>query len=233
MVGDDRSRSLGGDAARNAAASIEEAIRSALDQTAAGADRRVDDGSDDDTATIAAGLDERRVVHRHEHRGIGASRDAGLALADTDLIAFLDATTCGLPRKLELQLAALAEHPQFDAGVLPVRRVPRRRHPRGRRRQTTAAWPGGPVGVRALLRRSVIERVGPFTASPLGDWVRWWRPAIGIAEHIVPEVLWRRRIHGLNNSHARADDGRTYLALVRAHRREVIAARRGGEEPPT
>lgn len=222
--------------ARNAARFIEEAIRSALDQTAAPARIVVvDDGSDDDTATIAAGLDERVVVHRHEHRGIGASRDAGLALADTDLIAFLDADDVWLPRKLELQLAALAEHPQFDAvfclfdefldGVTPEAdgvRPPR-------------LGQAAPLVCGALLRRSVIERVGPFTASPLGDWVRWWgrARAIGIAEHIVPEVLWRRRIHGLNNSHARADDGRTYLALVRAHRREVIAARRGGEEPPT
>ena len=212
--------------ARNAARFVEQALLSALEQTVAPETIIVvDDGSDDGTAAIAGGLNERVVVHRQSHQGIGPSRDVGLALSRTDLIAFLDADDVWLPTKLERQLAVLSSCSEADAvfclfdefldGVDPM--IDGIRPPRTRQ--------AVPLVSGALLRRSVVDRVGPFSGDPVGDWLRWWGRArvLGIAEHIVPEVLWRRRIHDLNNSRVRADGGHTFLDIVRAHRRDLLA----------
>jgi hypothetical protein len=71
----------------------------------------------------------------------------------------------------------------------------------------------------ALLRRELVERLGPFPTTPVSDWLGWWSRArsIDVREHVVPEVLFRRRIHGGNNSVRRFDEGRTLLAVARAH----------------
>lgn len=209
--------------ARDAAPFVEQAIRSVLDQT-----RPpeivvvVDDGSIDATADIAESLDPRVTVLRRSHEGIGPSRNAGLAATDTELLAFLDADDLWLPDKLERQCTELGRNPQLDAVFCLVDEFldgvdgsdPRVRLPRTQQAAALSSC--------ALVRRSVVDRVGPFAESAIGDWVQWWARAraLGVREYIVPEVLVRRRIHGNNNSILRKDDGSTFLDIARQHLRD-------------
>jgi len=74
-----------------------------------------DDGSTDQTVSWLDSLDDRRiVVLRHEHTGRRSLlRNAALAIARSDWIAFLDSDDRWLPEKLERQLAYHAENPSF------------------------------------------------------------------------------------------------------------------------
>lgn len=82
----------------------------------------VDDGSTDGSTAIArraAAADSRirYLAHPgHENRGMSASRNLGIAQADGDLVAFLDADDVFLPEKLEHQVAMLEAHP--DVGMV-------------------------------------------------------------------------------------------------------------------
>jgi glycosyltransferase involved in cell wall biosynthesis len=68
----------------------------------------VDDGSTDDTALVMAGIADPRVHYYPLERNLGASRarNAGLALAKGEFIAFQDSDDEWLAGKLERQVAA-------------------------------------------------------------------------------------------------------------------------------
>ena len=77
----------------------------------------VDDGSTDDTADRAeAWIREHgraigAVLLRRPHAGAAAARNAGLAVADAPLVAFLDSDDCWPPDFLERAVTALALQP--------------------------------------------------------------------------------------------------------------------------
>ncbi len=214
-------------AAWNAERFIAEAIGTVLEQTQPAAELIVvDDGSTDGTATLADDLGAR--VLRCEHRGIGPSRNEGIAASSGEAVAFLDADDLWVPHKLEAQVAVLDAAPAVEAVASLVDEFLDERD-------------GPPVGVReprrgasatlasnTVVRRSAIDRVGPFDADmPVADWLRWWAKArrAGVVEHIVPEVLVHRRIHGANNSAREPDGGARFLDVLREHRRAQRGAR--------
>ena len=208
----------------NAERYIEEALGSILDQTVPPAVIVVvDDGSTDGTARLAASVDASVRVIRRRHAGIGAARSAGIAATTSEFVALLDADDVWLPRKLERQLAVMDAHPATDAVFCHIEEFsdpvdvppPGVRLPMG----TVAAA----LTSAALLRRRLLDRLGPFATTPVGDWARWWAQARaqGVQEEFVPEVLTRRRLHATNNSFLRADQGRTMLAIARAHRQAL------------
>ena len=79
----------------------------------------VDDGSTDATREVIASRyagDERVVYLFREQTGVAGARNAGLARARGELIAFLDSDDVWRPGKLSLQLACLARVP--EAGMI-------------------------------------------------------------------------------------------------------------------
>lgn len=97
--------------AYNAAATLDETLRSARTQTHPALEIIVvDDGSTDQTRAIAeqhATLDERVLVIHQDNAGLAAARNAGWRRARSELIAFLDADDLWAPRKIERQVEAL------------------------------------------------------------------------------------------------------------------------------
>ncbi len=70
----------------------------------------VDDGSTDATPQIAARYPVRLL--RQENRGVSAARNLGITAARGRIIAFLDSDDAWKPRKLEVQAAHFATHPE-------------------------------------------------------------------------------------------------------------------------
>ncbi len=219
-------------AARNAARFIGDALESVVTQTApASTVVVVDDGSTDATAEIAVRFAPAVRVLRRPHHGVAAARNAGVELTAAPLVAFCDADDLWLPTKLERQQQALVD----DAEVAAVFCLmddfldDQLTDTAGLRAPLTGQ--AAPLASAALLRREVVDRVGPFGDVPVGDWVGWWSRAraIGVREHIVPEVLVRRRIHGGNNSAVHSDGGHTFLGIARAHLREKRRSTHGNE----
>jgi glycosyltransferase involved in cell wall biosynthesis len=73
----------------------------------------IDDGSSDNTAEAASGLDPRIKVISRSNAGMSATRNFGVAQGDSEFVALLDADDLWHPEKLRLQLQALSERPDF------------------------------------------------------------------------------------------------------------------------
>ncbi|MCC0176632.1 glycosyltransferase [Waterburya agarophytonicola K14] len=93
---------------------LPEAIDSVLRQTYKNYEIIViDDGSTDNTsAAIKPYLAKIRYVYQ-DNQGVSAARNCGLALAEGELIAFLDADDLFLPDKLQQQVAVFEQHPDL------------------------------------------------------------------------------------------------------------------------
>ncbi len=76
----------------------------------------INDGSTDSTLELLKSIqDERLKIFSYENGGLPVARNRGISHATGEFIAFLDADDMWTPDKLELQLAALQQHP--EAGV--------------------------------------------------------------------------------------------------------------------
>ncbi len=170
----------------------------------------IDDGSIDDSARIAATFatrDSRAVVHRQPQGGVAAARNAGLALASGEMLAFCDQDDVWYPEKLERQLAYLDAHPNI--GAVMTRQEPFFEddiveRPPWLKRDKLFGDLGGVLQLSALIRREAFELVGGFAESRPGaddlDWfLRARRKGIGI--EILPDILVRRRVHARNASY--------------------------------
>lgn len=92
----------------NRADVLHRSIRSVLDQTYEDIELIVvDDGSNDETATVVSDIEDSRLEYiKHEtNRGAPAARNTGIAASRSDFIAFQDSDDEWDPRKLEKQMA--------------------------------------------------------------------------------------------------------------------------------
>lgn len=82
----------------------------------------VDDGSWDDTLSVLDVIeqeDPRIRVLRRGHEGVCAARNAGIAAADGDLVAFLDSDNHWMPRFLE-DMATTFQAPEVNAAYATI-----------------------------------------------------------------------------------------------------------------
>ena len=160
----------------------------------------VDDGSTDGTAAIARSFP---VSYLHqENQGPSAARNAGLAAARGELIAFLDGDDVIPQSKLAVQTAYLREHAEtgcvlgrnewiFEDGSDPSWLT----------RDPVYGELGGIQPGTALVWKRVLEDVGGFDST-----YRYWEFQnlfVRMREHgvqidVLPEVVLRKRLHGGN-----------------------------------
>ena len=191
----------------------------------------VDDASSDGTLSVAAAFAGRgvRSLSRPLQGGPGAARNSGVAAAQGELLAFLDADDLWPAGRLALLLSALgkARAPAIAFGharqfACPLMDADTRR----RLRIPAEATPGYCTGA-MLLRREDHLRVGRFTETlRVGEFIEWFGRAhdLGFAIALIPEIVLERRIHGANQTvRHRADYGDYTQALKR-----VLDRRRGG-----
>jgi glycosyltransferase involved in cell wall biosynthesis len=101
--------------AYQAAATISEAISSALSQTARPLEVIVcDDGSTDDIVGAVGPFGDQISLLRAENAGAAAARNRGLARARGDFVAFLDTDDAWLPHYLERLGELAAARPDLD-----------------------------------------------------------------------------------------------------------------------
>jgi hypothetical protein len=172
--------------ARNAAPFVGEAVASVLAQTVADLELVVvDDASTDATASIARSFGDPRVrVIDGPARGVAAARNAGIAAAASDWIAFCDADDVLLQPHLDALLklgrddtvVTANAYWLFEGGIDPRKTRHRGRFP-AVEHQRRAILEQNFVSTMALFPRALAERVGPFAEdlSHAEDWDFWMR----------------------------------------------------------
>ncbi len=156
--------------AYNAESFLADAIRSVLAQTYEVVEIIVvDDGSLDRTAEVAAAFPRTRVV-RQPNKGQASARNAGIAVAEGEWIAFLDADDLWLPQKTEIQRGYITP----DAGVIHADHFDPIHFGNLWHRQTHVS-PSG-----ALVRKQTLLDVGGFEESRavVDDLVLWLKIAL-------------------------------------------------------
>jgi len=98
----------------NSAAFVAEAIESVFAQTYHDYEIIVaDDGSSDNSLDVLKQFEDRVTILPLPHRGVCATRNEAVRHSHGEFIALLDADDIWEPRKLELQVAYLDQHPEY------------------------------------------------------------------------------------------------------------------------
>ena len=194
-------------AAYQAAATIGEAVDSALSQTLPPVEVIVcDDGSTDDLEAALAQYRERITVLRQENRGAAAARNAASRAARGDFVAILDADDVYMPERLEALGALAAARPDLDIlstdtyfeveGEL-AGRFNDQRHPFAIADQRTEILRRCFILYNAAVRRERLLELGGFdeTLAQAEDWELWIRLILaGSRAGTVDEPLARYRM---------------------------------------
>lgn len=213
--------------AKDAASTIAAALASVSDQSyPVGEVIVVDDGSSDSTGAIAESHGAK-VLRNEKPLGPSAARNAGIAAASGELVAFLDADDVWHRSKTERQVALLGANPSAVAAATDWAR-------------SEAAWATAPpkdVPTTSLsypdfllmnqfqtstviARREALERIGGFLSDLDGveDWDCWLRLSkLGpIVKADWPYVLYRDSPTGVSKD----------LATIYARMRLMLARER-------
>jgi glycosyltransferase involved in cell wall biosynthesis len=231
--------------AHNAAAYLDMALRSVLDQTLRPAEIVVvDDGSTDDTHAVSERLAVRCV--RQAQSGPAAARNRGVAETTAPLVAFLDADDWFAPSKLERQVERLEELGAAaictDAWIVTGDRVTRSRNegaPVAAAITMERLLRGNPVVCSTMLvRREALSQAGGFDPDPVlvatEDYDLWLRLARRepIAYLQDPLAFYRSHAGSLsaNSRFVQGVDRIMQKVMAdygdEAHFRQLVAARR-------
>jgi glycosyltransferase involved in cell wall biosynthesis len=171
----------------NSAVLVTAAVNSALAQTLPPTEILVvDDGSTDDTRERLS-VYGNRIRYLHQvNRGVAAARNLGLREAQAEFVAFLDADDVWHPRKLEVQIAAMAANSEVCLLGTSVFNWPTERigDVHGAGDVNRVAWrklavKNYFVTSSVMLRRTALDQVGEFDTALQGpeDHDLWLRIA--------------------------------------------------------
>lgn len=171
----------------------------------------VDDGSTDKTRDIVRQIPLATLLEQ-PHQGAGAARNAGVQASKGEFIAFLDADDLWTARKLSRQMKVLANDAKLEAAFGHVAEFD---HGNG---DTNRRVLPGPMPGTMLIRRTAFERIGWFDNDPRAlEGVDWYLRASEklLRTLMLPDVLYRRRVHGRNRGVLDRDhDG--YVRAIKA-----------------
>ncbi|MFM6318057.1 MAG: glycosyltransferase family 2 protein [Dolichospermum sp.] len=209
---------------------LAEAIESVLDQTYPHIELIViDDGSSDRSGEIAQSYP--LIYHYQTNGGIGAARNAGIALANGKFLAFLDSDDIWVKDKLAKQMAIFDTNldieavfgyaqnfysPELDENFRNRIRCPE---------QPIAAH----LSSAMLINRSAFLRVGNFdTNLKIGLDVSWYILAMEhqLQQITIPDVVYYRRLHESNSGIKERQYANERMHLIKAKLDRQRAERR-------
>jgi len=188
----------------------------------------VDDGSTDDLDAALAEVAHPFRLVRQANQGAAAARNAGIAAAQHDWVAFLDVDDLWPPGVLRLLAQHLILHPDVPVvhGDIATLYPSEDGGP-----SDGGGWVVGPseddvfpfIICAGLYRRDIFDRVGGFDASlRYGEDTEWFvRLRLRHPSVMIPDVIVHRRRHPdnmTNDREAMARGTREALAKAVAHR---------------
>ena len=209
----------------------------------------VDDESTDDTPRAIDELrsrDARIRSIRRPNGGPGLARESGRLAAEGEFLQYLDSDDLLLPRKFELQVAALRAHPEADIayGIVQYRDAQGRAIVcdwKPANQNVTSIFPSFLIArwwetVSPLFRSSVTDAAGPWTSLRLEeDWEYDARiGSLGVKLVFVDAPVGEHRDHPEERlSRGAGSDPRRLRDRAEAHVRIAEHAHRAGVDPRT
>ena len=195
--------------AYNAERTILETITSVQQQTFSNFELIViNDGSTDRTLELLNTVtDSRLKIFSYSNGGLPTARNRGISRATAEFIAFLDADDLWTPDKLELQLAALEQHPEAGVAYSWTSFMEEKEGSLSFKPCEPVFFEGNVYanllvgdfiynGSNTLIRSQAIESTGEFdpTLKSCEDWDYWLRLAARWHFVVVPkhQILYRR-----------------------------------------
>ncbi len=181
----------------------------------------VNDGSVDGSEAVLRRYEPHLKWMSQKNTGISGALNKGLESAQGDFLAFCDADDLWAPDKLQRQLEVLAADDDLDMVFGNVQQFISPDVSSSDRQKWVCpqgSMPGYHRGA-MLIRRSAFSRVGPFETRWLFvEFLDWFARAeeLRLRHVILPEVVYRRRIHGGNTTIRERDSQRDYLHVLKA-----------------
>jgi glycosyltransferase involved in cell wall biosynthesis len=198
----------------NAAATLDEAVHSILNQTCRSLEFIIiDDGSSDDTVAKLeryVKLDHRVKLFRQKKKGMIAALNLGCRIAQGQFIARMDADDISLPRRTERQVQFLRGHPEIGIVGTWVSRMNENgstigeAHPSPNPRVLKWEHFFGICVIHptVMMRREILEKLDFYRADAVYAEDRdLWLRASAITEFSnVPEILLKQRVWSKSTS---------------------------------
>ena len=223
----------------NRAEYLDEAIKSALNQTYADCEVIVcDDASTDSTPYVLDKYrDKIKVLKHHRNRGVSAALNSCIREASGEFVSWLSSDDAYKPEKVERQVEYLHKHPDIamvysdfeyidkDSNVAQRADV----KPLTKGREVEELWERNPInGCSAMFRRDCIEKTGWFDEGLGGrrgytaDGAMWHKMAYFFDVAFMNESLLYYRVHNDNvaNNIDTAKHWETYRGYMKTWFRE-------------
>ncbi|MEE9417759.1 MAG: glycosyltransferase family A protein [Acidimicrobiales bacterium] len=205
---------------RNGQNYLAEAIESVLCQTDQDFEFIVvDDGSSDGTADILKRYRQTvSVVSVAASEGIGLARNRGVAASSGSLVVFFDHDDLLLPDSIAVRRELLERSPEAEAAEGLADEFIAEGFEQALADEGVSPRSGVAGSLAALMvRRSAFDRIGPFEDLPSGAGINWLMRARSNRLAVVKtdRVLFRRRLHGSNDSRRVAINDRLRFEAIR------------------
>ena len=220
--------------AYNAERTILETITSVQQQTFSDFEIIViNDGSTDRTLELLNSVEDPRLkIFSYSNGGLPVARNRGISHATGEFIAFLDADDLWTPDKLELQLAALQQHPEAGVAYSWTYFMEEKEGSLSFKGCEPVFFEGNVYanllvgdfiynGSNTLIRKQAIESTGEFdpTLKSCEDWDYWLRLAarwhfVVVRKH---QILYRRS-SGVMSSKVEVMKQACLIVLEKAYR---------------
>ena len=182
----------------------------------------VDDASTDQTAAVARAYPVR--LESIAKSGAATARNKGIAVAQGEFIALLDADDLWLPNKLELQLGVFAQQPNLNIVFTAIEQFISPDTPEvALEVKLSAEVLCLPSCSTLMARRRVFELVGELPAIQGGDVMLWLSLAKqqGWDFEMLNSCLAKRRIHQTNLTRIQKNQvQQDYFYVLRQHLRQ-------------
>lgn len=178
----------------------------------------VDDGSSDQTQHVVEQF--KAVRHcRQANEGVSSALNKGIALAQGNFFAFLDADDVWSAHKLELQMQVFSAHEEMDIVFTHLQQMlspELSQQVIGNFQTVQAGYHRGTM----LIKREAFFSVGRFDQQlKMGEFIDWYLKAraLHLKVHMLPDILMQRRIHGTNMGIVQRNNRTDYLKAAKMH----------------
>ncbi len=209
----------------NASSYIEETLSSVFKQEYPNLEVIVvDDGSEDETASIVKQFDITYFYQKHQ--GVSSAMNAGFNAAKGEFIASVDSDDLWLPKKISLQIELFESDPDLDIAFCYIEQF---LCPKIKESENKFHIPesskilAGYSSIAMLIKKRSFFSVGLFNETyQFGDFIEWYGRArdFGLKQTIHKDILALRRIHKSNMGSDQLAAKQSYMKIIkeRLHR---------------